>query len=124
MKLITKLTLTAVAVLLYKLDHKAKQHEEDIALKRTQKPIEPIKPSNPNRYATARIDTSSKPIKAYLDAKPIRPFLDTNINKGIIADGIITSTTPNSKYTPKEIQAFYKINPYTNYPFHISLINT
>ena len=128
MKLLTKLTLTAVTAVLNRLDNKAKHYEEYRSRKRTQQPLEAPKPSNPSKCICndieAHLDDSvafkhctihnrsyinNKYVK-YVDTKPpARPFL---------------TSTHKSKYTLEELQAFYKINPYTNYPFHISLINT
>ena len=53
-----------------------------------------------DKYRTARIDTFNSSL-------PIRHYYNHNT-------GIITSTTATSKYTPEQLQAFYKINPYTN----------
>ena len=53
-----------------------------------------------DKYRTARIDTFNSSL-------PIRHYYNHNT-------GIITSTTATSIYTPEQLQAFYKINPYTN----------
>lgn len=99
--------LIAVALVLEKIDKKIteernRSYEEYLSRKRTQKPLrEPLSPS-PSKYQTVRIDTSSEP--------PARPYM-IHVNHNT---GIITSTTATSKYTPEQLQSFYKINPYTN----------
>lgn len=129
MNILTKLTLTAVAKVLNKLYDKAKQYEEYIALQRTQKPTEAPEPSNPSKCICNNIEDHlddsiafkhcARHNKSYINNKYVK-----YVNTKLPVKPFITSTTPRSKYTPEELQAFYKINPYTNYPFNISLINT
>lgn len=50
-----------------------------------------------------------------LTAEQVRQKLEAQSNKYYNPNtGIITSTTANSKYSPEQLQSFYKINPYTN----------
>lgn len=94
MKLLnTVLTLTLVFK--YLQYERTKSYEDYLAKRATQQPLEQPRMKNPSKYGTLRIDTSSTPNRPYMK-------------------GIITNTTATSKYTPEELQAFYKINPYTN----------
>ena len=98
--LIKRTVLIAVALVLEKIDKKITEEQNN--LEATQKPLEAPKMNSPTKYESVRIDTSSKP--------PARPYM-IHVNHNT---GIITSTTATSKYTPEQLQAFYKINPYTN----------
>ena len=98
--LIKRTVLIAVALVLEKIDKKIteernRSYEEYLSRKRTQKPLrEPLSPS-PSKYTRERYKPSESPARPYMK-------------------GIITSTTATSKYTPEQLQSFYKINPYTN----------
>lgn len=101
MKTIKRAVLIAIALVLEAVDKKITEEQNRLE-EATQKPIEqPLTPS-PTKYETLRIDTNSKP--------PARPYM-IHINP---STGIITSTTATSKYSKEELQAMYKINPYTN----------
>ena len=95
--------------LLFKFLHseRNRSYEEYLSRKRTQQPFtEPLSP-NPSKYATVRLNTSNEPIRPLqgYSHTPIRPF--------------ITSATKQSKYTPEQLQAMYKINAYTNNPYNL-----
>lgn len=96
--------LTLILLFKFLQSERNRSYEEYLSRKRTQQPLtEPLSP-RPTKYATARLNTSNEPIRPLqgYSHTPIRPF--------------IISTTPSSKYTPEQLQAFYKINPYTNKP--------
>ena len=95
---IKRAALIAIALVLEAID---KRITEDL-----EQPLEAPEQPRPSKYATARIDTSSEPIRPYM----------TTYNP---STGIITSTTATSKYTKEQLQAFYKDNPYTNKPYII-----
>lgn len=89
-------------------------------LRATVRAIEAPKPSNPSKYATDKIDTSSEPLTAYSNGS----FSMTVDDKGMITSmtnnqPFITTTTLASKYTPEQLQSMYKINPYTNKPYKL-----
>lgn len=97
----TLLTLTLVFKFLQ--HERNKSYEEYLTKRATQKPLE-----HPN--------SSSSSIRTYNTIKPLtnnpRSPYSLSINPNT---GIITSTTTTSKYTPEQLQSFYKINPYTNF---------
>ncbi len=103
---IRRTVLIAVALVLEKIDKKIteernRSYEEYLSRKRTQKPLEAPKMNSPTKYTRGRYKPSEPPARPYM--------IHVNHNTGII-----TSTTATSKYTPEQLQAFYKINPYTN----------
>ena len=88
---IKRAALIAIALVLEAID---KRITEDL-----EQPLEAPKQSRPSKYATARIDTSSEPIRPYI----------TTYNP---STGIITTTTSKG-----QLQAFYKENPYKSNGF-------
>lgn len=76
-------------------------------LRATVRAIEAPEEVKPSKYATARIDTSSEPIRPLqgYNHTPVRPF--------------IIATTPSSKYSPEQLQSMYKVNQYTNKPYNL-----
>ena len=105
--------LIAVALVLEKIDKKITEEQNN--LEATQKPLEAPKMNSPTKYTRER----TKP----LDPNPVYAngiFKLTVDDNGIITSmssrpsKYITATTKQSKYTPEQLQAFYKINPYTN----------
>ena len=91
--LIKRTVLIAVALVLEKIDKKITEEQNN--LEATQKPLEAPKMNSPTKYTRGRYKPSEPPARPYIR-------------------GIITSTTATSKYSPEELQSFYKINPYTN----------
>ena len=96
---IRRTVLIAVALVLEKIDKKITEEQNN--LEATQKPLEAPKMNSPTKYTRGRYKPSEPPARPYM--------IHVNHNTGII-----TSTTATSKYTPEQLQAFYKINPYTN----------
>ena len=97
--LIKRTVLIAVALVLEKIDKKITEEQNN--LEATQKPLEAPKMNSPTKYTRGRYKPSEPPARPYM----------IHVNP---STGIITSTTATSKYTPEQLQAFYKINPYTN----------
>ena len=99
--LIKRTVLIAIALVLEKIDRKITEEQNN--LEATQKPlskriseaVEAPKMNSPTKYTRGRYKPSEPPARPYIR-------------------GIITSTTATSKYSPEELRAFYKINPYTN----------
>ena len=120
--LIKRTVLIAVALVLEKIDKKIteernRSYEEYLSRKRTQKPLEAPKMNSPTKYTRGRYKPSID------DPKPVYAngiFKLTIDDNGIITSmssrpsKYITATTKQSKYTPEQLQSFYKINPYTN----------
>ena len=107
--------LIAVALVLEKIDKKITEEQNN--LEATQKPLEAPKMNSPTKYTRGRYKPSID------DPKPVYAngiFKLTIDDNGIITSmssrpsKYITATTKQSKYSPEELQAFYKINPYTN----------
>lgn len=96
---IRRSVLIAIALVLERVDKKITAEQDRIEL--TQKPIEQPLTPNLSKYTRSRYKPNQQPIRPYM--------IHVNPNTGII-----TSTTATSKYTPEQLQAFYKINPYTN----------
>lgn len=85
----TVLTLTLLIKFLQ--SERTKSYEDYQAKRATQQPLEQPSMNSPSKYGTLRIDTSNAPYRT-----------------------TITTTTATSKYSPEQLRAFYKINPYTN----------
>lgn len=100
----TVLTLT----LLFKFlqDERTKSYEDYLAKRATQQPLEAPSMNSPTKYTRERYKPSID------DPKPV--YANGRFKLTVNDNGIITSTTANSKYSPEELRAFYKINPYTN----------
>ena len=107
--------LIAVALVLEKIDKKITEEQNN--LEATQKPLEAPKMNSPTKYTRGRYKPSID------DPKPVYAngiFKLTVDDNGIITSmssrpsKYITATTKQSKYSPEQLQSFYKINPYTN----------
>ena len=111
----TVLTLT----LLFKFlqAERNRSYNEYQAKRATQQPLtEPLSP-NPSKYTRERYKPDTEyPRPVYANGR----FKLTVDDNGIITSmssrpsKYITATTKQSKYTPEQLQSFYKINPYTN----------
>ena len=107
--------LISVALVLEKIDKKITEEQNN--LEATQKPLEAPKMNSPTKYTRGRYKPSID------DPKPVYAngiFKLTVDDNGIITSmssrpsKYITATTKQSKYSPEQLQSFYKINPYTN----------
>lgn len=104
----TVLTLTLLIKILQ--SERTKSYEDYQAKRATQQPLEQPSMNSPTKYTRERLKPSiDYPRPVYANGR-FKLTVDDN--------GIITSTTANSKYSLEQLRAFYKINPYTNKPYH------
>ena len=112
---IRRSVLIAIALVLEAVDKRITAEQNN--LEATQKPLEAPKMNSPTKYTRGRYKPSID------DPKPVYAngiFKLTVDDNGIITSmssrpsKYITATTKQSKYTPEQLQSFYKINPYTN----------
>ena len=108
----TVLTLTLLLKIIQA--ERINNYEDYLRRKRIYKPFTEPEPSKPSICTCNSLKHLQGTYKT-----PIRPYMSI-INTGMIKDGtIITTTVPASKYSPEQLQAMYKTNPYTNKPYNL-----
>lgn len=85
--------IAIVLLLTFIKEERTRSYNQYLSTRAKQKPLKQPVMDSPSKYSQQTIRPTQQPVSKY---------------------SFITSTTATSKYTPEQLQSFYKINPYTN----------